>query len=142
MMAMSEKIQVSFMVDSEVWKEAKNKLGTTRSEFLEEQLRLAIDLSEDEENSLRNEIIDLQNEINVKESRLCKLRAERLENERKECMFDEVMVTVDRIIDRNGFIGKDQLRNISKQRDVAYNSLLNHVLDLGYDVQNYGLVIK
>lgn len=141
-MAMSEKIQVSFMVDSEVWKEAKNKLGTTRSEFLEEQLRLAIDLSEDEENSLRNEIIDLQNEINVKESRLCKLRAERLENERKECMFDEVMVTVDRIIDRNGFIGKDQLRNISKQRDVAYNSLLNHVLDLGYDVQNYGLVIK
>ncbi len=141
-MAMSEKIQVSFMVDSEVWKEAKNKLGTTRSEFLEEQLRLAIDLSEDEENSLRNEIIDLQNEINVKESRLCKLRAERLENERKECMFDEVMVTVDRIIDRNGFIGRDQLRNISKQRDVAYNSLLNHVLDLGYDVQNYGLVIK
>ena len=107
-----------------------------------EQLCIAIDAADDEETVLRNEIIDLQNEINVKESRLCKLRAERLENERKECMFDEVMVTVDRIIDRNGFIGKDQLRNISKQRDVAYNSLLNHVLDLGYDVQNYGLVVK
>lgn len=132
---MSDRIAVTVMVDPDVWRESKNKLSVTRSDFINEQLCIAIDAADDEETVLRNEIIDLQNEINVKESRLCKLRAERLENERKECMFDEVMVTVDRIIDRNGFIGKDQLRNISKQRDVAYNSLLNHVLDLGYDVQ-------
>lgn len=139
---MSDRIAVTVMVDPDVWRASKNKLSVTRSDFINEQLCIAIDAADDEETVLRNEIIDLQNEINVKESRLCKLRAERLKNERKECMFDEVMVTVDRIIDRNGFIGKDQLRNISKQRDVAYNSLLNHVLDLGYDVQNYGLVVK
>lgn len=139
---MSDRIAVTVMVDPDVWRASKNKLSVTRSDFINEQLCIAIDAADDEETVLRNEIIDLQNEINVKESRLCKLRAERLENEQKECMFDEVMVTVDRIIDRNGFIGKDQLRNISKQRDVAYNSLLNHVLDLGYDVQNYGLVVK
>lgn len=139
---MSDRIAVTVMVDPDVWRASKNKLSVTRSDFINEQLCIAIDAADDEETVLRNEIIDLQNEINVKESRLCKLRGERLENERKECMFDEVMVTVDRIIDRNGFIGKDQLRNISKQRDVAYNSLLNHVLDLGYDVQNYGLVVK
>lgn len=139
---MSDRIAVTVMVDPDVWRASKNKLSVTRSDFINEQLCIAIDAADDEETVLRNEIIDLQNEINVKESRLCKLRAERLENERKEYMFDEVMVTVDRIIDRNGFIGKDQLRNISKQRDVAYNSLLNHVLDLGYDVQNYGLVVK
>ncbi len=139
---MSDRIAVTVMVDPDVWRASKNKLSVTRSDFINEQLCIAIDAADDEETVLRNEIIDLQNEINVKESRLCKLRAERLENERKEGMFDEVMVTVDRIIDRNGFIGKDQLRNISKQRDVAYNSLLNHVLDLGYDVQNYGLVVK
>lgn len=139
---MSDRIAVTVMLDPDVWRASKNKLSVTRSDFINEQLCIAIDAADDEETVLRNEIIDLQNEINVKESRLCKLRAERLENERKECMFDEVMVTVDRIIDRNGFIGKDQLRNISKQRDVAYNSLLNHVLDLGYDVQNYGLVVK
>ncbi len=141
-MAMSEKIQVSFMVDSEVWKEAKNKLGTTRSEFLEEQLRLAIDLSEDEENSLRKEIAELQNEINARESRLCKIRAERLEHERSVNVFDGVMGTVNRIVDKAGFIGKDQLKNISKQQEVPYKSLLDHVYDLGYDVRNYGLVIK
>ena len=135
---MSERIQVSFMVDSEVWKEAKNKLGTTRSEFLEEQLRLAID---DEENSLRKEIAELQNEINARESRLCKIRAERLEHERS-VNVDGVMGTVNRIVDKAGFIGKDQLKNISKQQEVPYKSLLDHVYDLGYDVRNYGLVIK
>lgn len=136
------KKSVTLTIDSMIWEQAKEKLPQSRSEFVEEQLRKAIGLSDDKETELRKKIAIHQDEINVLESQLCKIRAERLEHERSVNVFDGVMGTVNRIVDKAGFIGKDQLKNISKQQEVPYKSLLDHVYDLGYDVRNYGLVIK
>lgn len=133
---------VTLTIDAVVWEQAKEKLPCGRSEYIEEQLRKGIGLSDDKETELRKKIAIHQDEINVLESQLCKIRAERLEHERSVNVFDGVMGTVNRIVDKAGFIGKDQLKNISKQQEVPYKSLLDHVYDLGYDVRNYGLVIK
>lgn len=54
---MSDRIAVTVMVDPDVWRASKNKLSVTRSDFINEQLCIAIDAADDEETVLRNEII-------------------------------------------------------------------------------------
>ena len=51
---MSDRIAVTVMVDPDVWRASKNKLSVTRSDFINEQLCIAIDAADDEETVLRN----------------------------------------------------------------------------------------
>ena len=98
-----------------IWEQAKEKLPQSRSEFVEEQLRKAIGLSDDKETELRKKIAIHQDEINVLESQLCKIREERLKNEKQDNdEYGNAMDTVYRIHERLGFVGKNQLKNISK----------------------------
>ena len=50
---MSDRIAVTVMVDPDVWRASKNKLSVTRSDFINEQLCIAIDAADDEETVLR-----------------------------------------------------------------------------------------
>lgn len=68
------KKSVTLTIDSMIWEQAKEKLPQGRSEFVEEQLRKAIGLSDDKETELRKKIAIHQDEINVLESQLCKIR--------------------------------------------------------------------
>lgn len=136
------KKSVTLTIDSMIWEQAKEKLPQSRSEFVEEQLRKAIGLSDDKETELRKKIAKHQDEINVLESQLCKIREERLKNEKQNNEYDNAMDTVYRIHERLGFVGKNQLKNISKQQQVPFDVLVGCVINEGLNLVNYAEGVK
>lgn len=134
---------VALTIDSIIWEQAKEKLPQGRSEFVEEQLRKAIGLSDDKETELRKKIAKHQDEINVLESQLCKIREERLKNKKEQDNgYDNVMETVHRIHERLGYVGKNQLKNISKQQQVSFDVLVDCVINEGLNLVNYAEGVK
>ena len=136
------KKSVTLTIDSMIWEQAKKKLPQGRSEFVEEQLRKAIGLSDDKETELRKKIAIHQDEINVLESQLCKIREERLKNEKQDNEYGNAMDTVYRIHERLGFVGKNQLKNISKQQKVSFDVLVGCVINEGLKLVNYAEGVK
>ena len=137
------KKSVTLTIDSIIWEQAKEKLPQSRSEFVEEQLRKAIGLSDDKETELRKKIAKHQDEINVLESQLCKIREERLKNEKQDNdEYGNAMDTVYRIHERLGFVGKNQLKNISKQQQVSFDVLVGCVINEGLNLVNYAEGVK
>lgn len=133
---------VTLTIDAVVWEQAKEKLPCGRSEYIEEQLRKGIGLSDDKETELRKKIAKHQDEINVLESQLCKIREERLKNEKQNNEYDNAMDTVYRIHERLGFVGKNQLKNISKQQQVPFDVLVGCVINEGLNLVNYAEGVK
>lgn len=133
---------VTLTIDAVVWEQAKEKLPCGRSEYIEEQLRKGIGLSDDKETELRKKIAKHQDEINILESQLCKIREERLKNEKQNNEYDNAMDTVYRIHERLGFVGKNQLKNISKQQQVPFDVLVGCVINEGLNLVNYAEGVK
>lgn len=134
---MKEKKAVTFMVDPSIWNLAKNKLNCSRSEFLEEQLKRAVNLEENEETILRKEIASLQEEINVRESKLCKLREKRLKKEHCNEGFDKSMNTINRISGKLGYIGEDKLRELSNRNNVSFGALYDECMDSEIEIKKF-----
>ena len=74
---------VSFCVDEEIWELAKVKLDQPRGEFLEDQLKYAIELADDKESVILKKIVEKHEELSVLESQLCSLREARLSKKLK-----------------------------------------------------------
>ena len=52
------------------------------------------------------------------------------------------MDTVQRIHERLGFVGKNQLKNISKQQQVSFDVLVGSVINEGLNLVNYAEGVK
>ena len=56
--------------------------------------------------------------------------------------FENAMVTINRLHDRLGCVGRNQIRNVAKRCDVPSNELEKHVVDQGLTVVNFKEVPK
>lgn len=133
---------VTLTIDAVVWEQAKEKLPCGRSEYIEEQLRKGIGLSDDKEVELRKKIAKHQDEINVLESQLCKIREERLKKEKAINVYDNALNAIHRIHERLGCVGKNQIKNISKQQQVPFEGLIDCVINEGLNLVNYAEGVK
>ncbi|MFR8879517.1 MAG: hypothetical protein ACLVGV_07730 [Methanobrevibacter smithii] len=133
---------VTLTIDAVVWEQAKEKLPCGRSEYIEEQLRKGIGLSDDKEVELRKKIAKHQDEINVLESQLCKIREERLKKEKAVNVYDNALNAINRIHERLGCVGKNQIKNISKQQQVPFEGLIDCVINEGLNLVNYAEGVK
>lgn len=133
---------VTLTIDAVVWEQAKEKLPCGRSEYIEEQLRKGIGLSDDKEVELRKKIAKHQDEINVLESQLCKIREERLKKEKAINVYDNALNAIRRIHERLGCVGKNQIKNISKQQQVPFEGLIDCVINEGLNLVNYAEGVK
>ena len=137
---MSKK-SVTITVDENIWELAKDKLPCSRSEFFENQLRLYLDI-EDPEAKIVEKISKKENEINVLKDKLCTIRREKQLRLEASNVFENAMVTINRLHDRLGCVGRNQIRNIAKRCDVPSNELEKHVVDQGLTVVNFMEVQK
>lgn len=122
---MSSKKKVTITIDPIIWEVAKEKLPCGRSEFIEDQLRKGIGFADDKETKLRKEIGKRQEEINVLESQLCKIREEKLKKTETRKDLTQITSTLERIKEKSGVIGKNQIRNLSKHQDIEYGVLVD-----------------
>lgn len=119
------KRSVSITIDCDVWEEAGLKLDS-RSEFCENQLRLFLESNNDKEDMILKQIQEKREEIYVLEDQLCAFRKERLTTAKEKPIFDTAMISIKRINDRLGHVGKNQIRKIAKSNQVPFDLLLEN----------------
>ena len=137
---MSKK-SVTITVDENIWEFARDKLPCSRSEFFENQLRLYLDI-EDPEAKIVEKISKKENEINVLKDKLCTIRREKQLRLEASNVFDNAMVTINRLHDRLGCVGRNQIRNVAKRCDVPSNELEKHIVEQCLTVVNFMEVPK
>lgn len=133
------KKSVCITIDEEVWESAGVKLES-RSDFCENQLRLFLELNNDEEDELLQQIQDKRDEINVLEDKLCAYRKERLNKAQDSFVLDDGMVSINRIHGKLGYVGKNQIKMIAKRNGVPFDLLLEHCRVSGLNIVNFAEV--
>ena len=132
---------VTITIDENIWELAKDKLPCSRSEFFENQVRLYLDI-DDPEAKIVEKISKKENEINVLKDKLCTIRKEKQLRLEAANVFDEAMVTINRLHDHLGCIGRNQIRTVARRCDVPANELEKHVVSEGLTVVNFMEVPK
>lgn len=119
---MSKKKTVGITIDPHLWELAKNKLDISRSQFVENQIKILLDI-DDEETTLLKEIEGFQNEINVRKDKICQIRdykkAENINNK----SIEKAMKSLHRLYDNQTKIGINQIEHIAAYNNVESSHL-------------------
>lgn len=136
----SNKKTVAFNCDKDIWDLAKDKLPVSRSQFIENQLKMAIGL-EDEETEIVKQINKKQREINVLKDRLCTVREikhkEKKLINKESTSLDIAFNVVERIDQRLGYIGINKIGQIAKQFEVDKEELRDLCVAGGIDIVQF-----
>ena len=135
------KIKRCISIDDDVWEKAGEKLEN-RSAFIEHQLRLVVDSSHEEEDELLKIIGEKREEINVLEDKLCSYRKKRLKKSQEGQLFDTAMVSINRLHNNLGAVGKNQIKNIARRNHIPYDLLLSHCYEQELNIVNFMEVPK
>ena len=95
--------------------------------------------NDDEYSSLFKKACKHYKELNNVKNKMYLLEKKNRSNKDNQKAYDNCMVTVDRIHNALGYIGKNQLRKIANQNNLNHNDLIRYVSRLeGYTVTNFG----
>ena len=132
---------VTITIDENIWELAKDKLPCSRSEFFENQVKLYLDI-DDPEAKIVEKISKKENEINVLKDKLCTIRREKQLKLEASDVFDDAMITINRLHDKLGCVGRNQIRTVARRCDVPSNELEKHIVSVGLTVVNFMEVPK
>ena len=128
-------------IDDNKWEALNHVINGSRSAWIERQIDIALNV-EDEEAKLLQKIEKLDNQLNVAKDKLCQIRQAKKERLETANVFDKCMVSLERLHDNLGCIGKNQIRNIARINDVPALELEEHCIDQGLKVVNFMEVPK
>lgn len=115
----------SITVDNTIWELAQDKIDISLSLFIENTLKIYLG-QDDELGKLMKKEAELQREIDAIQSKICQLRDKQRKESEKQYLFDKPMLTVNRIHDRLGYVGENQLRKIANQNDLPPQQLIDY----------------
>jgi len=128
-------------VDDNKWEALSHVITGSRSAWIERQIDIALNV-EDEETKLLQKIERLDNQMNIAKDKLCQIRQEKKERMEAANVFDECMVMVNRLQEKYGGVGRNQIRNIARNNDVPAEELEEHCISLGLEVVNFKEIPK
>lgn len=128
-------------IDDNKWEALNHVVTGSRSAWIERQIDIALNV-EDEEAKLLQKIEKLDNQLNVAKDKLCQIRQAKKEKLEAANVFDKCMVSLERLHDNLGCIGKNQIRNIARINDVPALELEEHCIEQGLKVVNFMEVPK
>ena len=128
-------------IDDNKWEALNHVINGSRSAWIERQIDIALNV-EDEEAKLLQKIEKLDNQLNVAKDKLCQIRQAKKERLETANVFDKCMVSLERLHDNLGCIGKNQIRNIARINDVPALELEEHCIEQGLKVVNFMEVPK
>ena len=123
-------------IDDNKWEALNHVVTGSRSAWIERQIDIALNV-EDEEAKLLQKIEKLDNQLNVAKDKLCQIRQAKKEKLEAANVFDTCMVSLNRLHDNLGCIGKNQIRYIARINDVPALELEEHCIDQGLKVVNF-----
>lgn len=132
------KKQHCISVDDTLWEIAGENLPMSRSEFIEQQLTLYLQI-DDPEAKIVEQITKKEQELNALKQKLCDLRKNKELKMQNKNLFDDAEQEVQLLYERQGEkIGKNQIRKIAKRFNVPVLEFENRILQKEeYTVYNY-----
>lgn len=141
LICLDKKYTATISIDKNIWELAKDKLPTSRSAFIEHQLKMYLDI-EDPEQKVLDKICTTKRELHALEDKLFNIQeAKKLRIESNE-VFDECMVPINRLFEKQECIGRNQIRNIAHNYDVPSVELEDYCLSEGLKIVNFMEVPK
>lgn len=128
-------------IDDNKWDALATVVNGSRSAWIERQIDIALNI-EDEEAKLIQRIEHLDNQLNVAKDKLCQIRKAKKERLEAANVFDGCMIPLNRLHDRLGCIGRNQIRHIARKNDVPAEGLEDHCISCGFTVVNFMEVPK
>lgn len=132
------KKQHCISVDDVLWEMAGENLPMSRSEFIEQQLTLYLQI-DDPEAKIVEQITQKEQELNALKQKLCDLRKNKELKMSNKNLFDDAEQEVQLLYERQGEkIGKNQIRKIAKRFNVPVLEFENKILQKEeYNIYNY-----
>lgn len=127
---------VTVNITKELYLQAKNNLEMSIDDFIEYSLSLYLSKdTNDEYARLFSKACKLYNDLENVKKKLNKLA----NTESDEVDYTECIETINRIHDKLGYVGRNQIRKIAKNNNVSPVRLMDYVEASGvYDVRNFG----
>ena len=122
-------------ISDDVWNRLSNEVESSNSQVIEHLLRIYLDES-DEESELMKLAEKQQSELNVTLSKLCEVRERKKNRKENDVLFEKPMEIINRINDKIGFVGKNQIRSIAKQHDISSLELENRIKKEKIEIKN------
>lgn len=135
-MTNDKKKKVSISISEYIWSEASKKIPN-KSKFIEDILESYLfgDISEEQE--LLNEIEEEKSKLESLQTRLCALRESKKNNQELIKSFDAPMVSIERIHNKVGAIGENQILEFARIHDVNSSQLLTFVKKKGFKIVKF-----
>lgn len=138
---MPDKCNATITIDKNVWALAKDKLPTSRSAFIEHQIKLFLNI-EDPEQKVLDKICSKKQELHALEDKLYSIQEAKKLKKENGIDFSNCMIPVNRLVSNQGNIGRNQLRNIAHQNDVSSEDLEQHCIENDIEIVNFAEVPK
>ena len=127
------KIRRNITVDKEVWELAKIKISEPLSCFIQKQLEIACNLTDDKY-ALERELYDIEQRSIAIRSQLTKINQEEMLRQKSEHNLDKCIPTINRIYNVHEVIGENQICNIARANDIECDDLIRFCRVKGYNV--------
>lgn len=116
-----DKHKLTLSIDRVLVEMAKQCLGVSISQFVEDQLRAYFRM--DDEQTILDEIQTRENEINAYKERLCHIRKIKEIEAESNKPLEKAMASLDRMHERLGVIGENQIAYIANSNGLEFHRL-------------------
>ena len=127
------KIRRNISVDRDVWELAKIKISEPLSCYIQKQLEIACNLSDDK--------LEIERSLYEKEQEIIALRSQLIKIEREEQLkreanydMDRCVPTLTRIHEKCGVIGENQICMVARAHEVDCDDLINFCKVKGFNI--------
>ena len=135
---MTDKVEVTLEIDRILWDNAQDDLDMSPNDFFEYALTMYI-FNEDEYSKLFRKGAKLYNDLNRIKDKMFNLEKDNRKNKSNEEAYVKSMITITRIHNELGYIGKNQLRKIANQNNLNHSDLIRYVeRNTDYTITNFG----
>jgi len=127
------KIKRCISIDENVWELAKIKISEPLSCYIQKQLEIACDLSDDKL-VLEKELYEKEQECIALRSQLVKLEKEEKLKREANYNLDKCIPTITRIHDKCDVIGENQICKIANAHEVKCKDLIKYCKVKGFNI--------
>ena len=127
------KIRRNITVDKEVWELAKIRISEPLSCFIQKQLEIACNLSDDKL-VIERTLYEKEQEVIALRSQLVKIQREEQLKRDADYDLELCMPTLVRIHEQCGVIGENQICNVARAHDVKCDDLIKFCEVKGFNI--------
>lgn len=129
---MSNKTEITVHINKDLYLNSKNYLDMSLDSFIEYCLSLYIS-SDDNYAKTFKKGCKLYNELDKIKQKLYEI-----EKKNDEEDYTDALVTINRIHDKLGYIGKNQIRKVAHNYDLNPKNLIEYLSKNDYTITNFG----